>query len=254
MLTTNIATIPFSVAGLIGLFVWKPLRRFRILAWMAVIPFLLFTVAQGRSYYTAPLFPMLIAAGATCILGLLESKDAMRKVVVAVAIPIMLIAGAAFAAVVLPIAPVGSSWWRTALETNGDLREEFGWQEMTAEVARIWETLSDDERRRTAIFASNYGEAGAINLYGPKYGLPPAISGVNSFWARGYGEIPPDTVIVLGSRRERLEERFEWVSVAGQIPNPLGIANEESQRPEIYICRRPKEPWHVLWPKIRSFG
>ena len=251
---SNVVTIPFWISGLVALFVWEPLRRFRILGWMAVIPFLLFTVAQGRSYYTGPLYPMLIAAGAVWLFGLLESTKFAKKLAVAITVPIMLIAGAVFAAVVIPIAPVGSNWWRTALDINGDLREEFGWPEMTAEVARIWETLTEDERRRTAIYASNYGEAGAINLYGPRYGLPRAISGVNSFWARGYGDIPPETVIVLGSRRERLEERFELVSVAGQIPNPLGIANEESQRPEIYICRQPKQPWQELWPKIRSFG
>ena len=253
-ISANIVTIPLWIAGLIALFFWKPLKHFRILGWMAVIPLLLFTVAQGRSYYTAPLYPMLIAPGATFLTALLETKLFARKLAVAVAVPILVIAGVVFAAVVTPIAPVGSNWWRTALETNGDLREEFGWPEMTAEVAKIWETLSEDERSRTAIYASNYGEAGAINLYGPKYGLPRAISGVNSFWARGYGDPPPETVIVLGSRREHLEERFELVNVAGQIPNPLGIANEESQRPEIYICRRPKQPWHELWPKIRSFG
>ena len=249
----NIATIPFWIAGVIALFVWKPLRRFSILGWMAVIPFLLFIFAQGRSYYTGPLYPMLIAAGATCLFSLADKKGAQKWAIVAAAL-MLFIGGGLMIAISVPIAPVGSNWWRKALEINGDLREEFGWQEMTAEVARIWETIPEDERNRTAIYASNYGEAGAINLYGPQYGLPQAISGVNSFWERGYGGTPPETVIVLGSRRERVEERFELVSVAGQIPNPLGISNEESQRPEIYICRRPKQPWHELWPKIRSFG
>lgn len=250
----NIATVPFWIAGLISLFFWKPLARFRILGFMAVVPMLLFAVAQGRSYYTAPLFPMLIAAGTTLMISLVEQKNIARKLVLASALSMMLIAGGYVVAIVTPMAPVGSNWWRHALEANGDLREEFGWSEMTAEVARIWETLPEAERQRTVIYGSNYGEAGAINLYGPRYGLPKAISGVNSFWERGYGDKEPDTVIVLGSLRERLDERFESVTFAGRMPNPLGIDNEESRRPEIYICRRPKAPWHVVWPQIRSFG
>lgn len=252
--SANLATIPFWVAGLVALFFWAPLLRFKILGWMALIPLLLFIIAQGRSYYTAPLYPMLIAAGATCLLALAKQRRSVEKWVLAATVPVMAIGGGLVASVVIPIAPVGSNWWRQALAINGDLREEFGWPEMVAEVARIWETIPGSERPRTAIYCSNYGEAGAINLYGPRYGLPKAISGVNSFWARGYGDPPPETVIVIGSLRDRLEERFESVEVAGNIPNPLGIANEESQRPEIFICRRPKESWSDLWPRIRSFG
>jgi hypothetical protein len=121
-------------------------------------------------------------------------------------------------------------------------------------VVRVWNTIPEPERARTAILCSNYGLAGAINLYGPPHGLPPAISGVNSFWARGYGAPPPETVIVLGGRRERLDQRFESVVHAGRVPNPLDIANEESERPDIYICRQPRENWQEMWPKLRSFG
>jgi len=54
--------------------------------------------------------------------------------------------------------------------------------------------------------------------------------------------------------RARLEQLFESVVVAGRVPNPLGVDNEESHRPYIYICRRPREPWSSLWPKLRAFG
>ena len=171
-----------------------------------------------------------------------------------VAVPALLLAGGAFAAVVTPLAPVGSRWWRAALEVNADLREELGWPELVAQVARVWETVPEAERARTAVYCANYGEAGAVNLYGPRYGLPRAISGINSFWERGYGEQPPETVIVLGGSRERLEQRFESVVLAGRVPNPLSIANEEAGRPDIYVCRRPRESWSELWPKLRSFG
>src|SRR5436305_7266606 len=100
------------------------------------------------------------------------------------------IGGAGVAAMILPIAPVGSKWWRRALQENGDLREEFGWPALAQEVARVWQTIPPRDRLHAAIYCANYGEAGAIDLYGPRHGLPPAISGVNSFWARGYGDPP----------------------------------------------------------------
>src|SRR5262249_50834750 len=160
------------IAGLIALFAAAGFRRFRILGWMAVASFVLFAIAKGRDYYTAPLYPMLLAAGAT---WLLQTRPGAQKWVMMSAVPLFLLAGGIVAAIVLPIAPVGSQWWKRALTINGDLREEFGWPETVAEVARIQDTLPENERARTAILCANYGEAGAINLYGSRYGLPPAI-------------------------------------------------------------------------------
>ncbi|HMD34866.1 MAG TPA: hypothetical protein VKH42_07855, partial [Vicinamibacterales bacterium] len=105
-----------------------------------------------------------------------------------------------------------------------------------------------------AIFCANYGEAGAINLYGPRYGLPQALSGTNSFWGRGYGNPPPQTVIVLGYSREWAERHFADVRAGGRVPNPWHLQNEESERPDIWICHGLKEPWPQFWKDRRSFG
>lgn len=250
----NPATVPLWAAGLFALFASPSLRRFRVLGWMAVTPLFIFVVARGREYYSAPLYPMLLAAGAVCLLGFLKARGFAERRAMAFAVPVLLLAGAAVAAVATPAAPVGSRWWRQALAVNADLREEFGWPELVAEVARVWETIPEAERGRAAVYCANYGEAGAVNLYGPRHGLPQAISGINSFWARGYGSPPPETVVVLGGRREQLEQRFESVTLAGRVPNPLGVENEESRRPDIYLCRRPRQNWAELWPKLRAFG
>ena len=250
----NATTIPIWLTGLVALFIAPRFRTFRLLGIAVVITFVIFLLAEGRSYYTAPLFPVLLAAGAAQItLWAAQRTTAVRRTVIA-SLFLLIVIGSGVAAIALPIAPIGSKWWKTALEMNGDFREEFGWPEMTAEVARIWGTLPESERSRTAILCANYGEAGAINLYGPHHGLPPAISTVNSFWARGYGNPPPETVIALGRTRESLEQSFEQVTLAGRIPNPLGIENEESQRPEIYLCRKPRRPWSEVWPSARRFG
>ena len=74
----------------------------------------------------------------------------------------------------------------------------MGWSAPCCTVAKIYASLPAEEQAVTGILTGNYGEAGAINLYGPAYGLPQAISGMNSYWLRGFGDPPPQTVIVLG--------------------------------------------------------
>jgi len=121
---------------------------------------------------------------------------------------------------------------------------------MAREVDRIRASLPPEERVLSAALCANYGEAGALSLYGQT----PVLSGVNSFWARGYGDPPPRTLIAVGFDRAALERRFAEVSLAGRIPNPYGLENEESQRPEIYVCRGLLEPWPDFWRRLRSFG
>jgi len=107
------------------------------------------------------------------------------------------------AAIVLPIAPPGSSWWRFADKARGgDFNEEIGWPELVQTIASIRDSLPVQERSRLGILAAGSGQAGAINLYGPELGLPKAICGMNSHWLRGYGDPPPETVIVVGMTRD----------------------------------------------------
>ena len=254
LVTSNIIVAPLWAAGLVALMISTRLERFRILAVMAVVPFLLFLLARGRGYYMGPVYPMLLAAGAVELTHAVDRWSAPAKRAAYALIAIVLLAGSSAALVVLPVAPIGSSLFRFASAHNGDLKEEIGWPELVGEVTRIWRSIPPAERARTAIYCANYGEAGGVNLYGAENGLPNAISGVNSFWARGYGNPPPETVIVLGSTRERLERRYAEVTLAGRIPNPYQVPNEESECPEIFICRGIRIPWPKLWPQIRGFG
>jgi hypothetical protein len=88
--------------------------------------------------------------------------------------------------------------WDTVSDINGELKEMVGWPELVETVAGIYADLPSEERLHTGIMTDNYGELGAINLYGPDYGLPEAISPTNSYWLRGYGDPPPQTVIMVG--------------------------------------------------------
>jgi hypothetical protein len=98
-----------------------------------------------------------------------------------------------------PIAPINSPLWDFTIGVTDDLFTEMvGWQDLTMQVAEIYQSIPENEKARTVILAGNYGEAGALDLYGDEYGLPRIISGANSYWYRGYGNPEPETVIVVG--------------------------------------------------------
>jgi hypothetical protein len=223
---------------------------------MFVTPLLLFLVGKGRGYYLAPAYPMLYAAGVvSCEAWLRRFRPAWRATVIA-AFSVALLANIALvAAFFLPLAPINSRWWNAAVKFNGDLPEEIGWPELAQTVAQIRDSLSPEERAQVKILAGNYGEAGAINLYGTPLGLPPAICLTNSFWERGYGDPPPEILIVLGSSAEDLDGVFESCQLVGHITNREGVANEETiDHPDIFLCRHLRGSWPVLWQKNRRFG
>jgi len=251
----NVFTIPLWVAGLIGLLVSQGMRRYRVLAWTFLITVAIFLLAKGRSYYTAPAYPMLLAAGAVRFEARAAAWKTPARRLAWTGAACLLALGAALAAyLVVPIAPPGSGWFLAAARINTDYNEEIGWPNLVASVAYVYNSLPPAERAHAAILAANYGEAGALDLYGPDYGLPPAISGINSYWARGYGNPPPQTLVVLGFQPAFINQTFVSCSAAARITNPWGIHNEEASRPTIFLCRGLREPWPDFWKRFRYFG
>jgi hypothetical protein len=157
--------------------------------------------------------------------------------------------------VALPIMPVNSRWWKLASQVDTVLPEEIGWPELVETVAKIRDGLPEQDRVRLGILTGNYGEVGALNLYGAKYGLPRAISGVNSSWERGYGNPPPYTVIVVGYSREFLEKQFASCELVAHSWNRYGVANEETvEDPDLFVCRGLNGSWAEFWKKVRLFA
>ena len=255
-LKLTLLAFPLWLAGLYFYLGSKAGSRFRMLGWMYVVPLVLFIVAKGRGYYLGAAYPMLYAAGAVWGEQRLRSFSRVGAACVrtlawtALAADILLVG-----AIVIPPAPVNSALWKFASKNNGDLLEELGWPELVQTVAQIRDSLPADDRAHLGIMAGNYGEAGAINLYGPRYGLPQAISGINSFWPRGYGNPPPDTLIVVGLSHSFLQRNFANCQLAGHFPNPYGIENEESRdHPDIYVCRGLRQSWPDFWKDFQYYG
>jgi hypothetical protein len=252
MLCINVFATLLAVAGL-ALFLRD--KRYRMLAWMYLIPFALFWTGKGRGYYVSAAYPMLLAMGAAGGERWLTRLPKWGRLTIASAFFVGLAVGAAYiTAVIVPLAPSGPLR-SFALENNGDLREEFGWDELVKTVAGIRDSLPSDQQASVGVVVGNYGEQGAIEMLGPAYHLPPPISMTNSAWLRGYPTPPPTTLIVIGFSREAADHAFTGCRLAGHNGNSLGIKNEESEgHPDIFVCGAPRKPWPEFWRDYQAFG
>ncbi len=231
-------------------------QRFRALGWMFVVPLLLFFIAKGRFYYMAPAYPMLFAAGAVFWENWLSRRRPRAVRAGRIATWSALGAGAVFSAILMmPLAPIHSAGWRLTSKVHDNFREQIGWPQLAQTVAGIYAALPAAEKPHTAILVGNYGEAGAINLYGRPHGLPEVISGINTYWWRGYGAEPPEVVILVGSSRAAAERLARNIELAGHVTNPYGVQNEETRdHPDIFVCRDFKKSWPDFWRGFQHFG
>jgi hypothetical protein len=255
-LQITLFTLPQAILGLLFYFLSETGRRFRAVGCLYVIPLFTFLLAKGRGYYLAPAYPLLFAGGAVFGAELLAKLRPVWRISLRVVAWASVLTTSFFATVYfVPLAPADSAWWRRVFKINDDFREEIGWPELVEKLAQIRDSLGAQGHSRFGILAGNYGEAGAINLYGKEYGLPEPICGTNSFWARRYREPPPETLIVIGFSREFGERYFESCEVVGRITNKHGVANEETtDHPEILLCRHLRENWPEFWRKFRRYG
>lgn len=156
-------------------------------------------------------------------------------------------------ALMLPIAPINSPMWDTTADMVDLYVEQIGWPEFVQAVAEVHDKLPESEQAHTTIIAANPGAAGALNLYGPSYGLPEARSRANTGWLRGYGDETAQTVILVGFPSTP-SGYFEQCETAGRISNPYGVMTEEMERPNIYLCRELRHPWPDLWEILKLFA
>ncbi|HSB74208.1 MAG TPA: hypothetical protein VLC12_01085, partial [Terriglobales bacterium] len=229
--------------------------RYRLLAWMYLIPLALFVIGKGRGYYLAAAYPMLIAMGAVVAERWAGSLPRFwRRTAEFTFFTGLALCGVYFAALIVPLAG-GGRLKEFALRNNGDLREEIGWHQLVRTVAGIRDALPPEQRASTGILVGNYGEQGAVEILGRPYRLPAPISSTNSAWLRGYPQPPPSTLIVVGWSRQEVDSAFTSCRLAGHNSNSLGVRNEESEdHPDIFLCGPPRLPWPQFWKEIQNFG
>lgn len=256
---------PIWLCGLWRLLISRDGRPFRALGWAYVLALGTLLSTAGRFYYLLPAYPMLLAAGAVVIEGWLDRPRGgwIRPAYVT----LLAVTGIVFAPIAMPVLPpatlvryveiVGVSQPRLEDRRSSALpqlfADRFGWPEMVATVATVYHGLSPEERAKTAIYANDYGKAGAIDFYGPALGLPKAISGHLTYWYWGPREYSGEIVIVLGEHeRQRLEQYFSSVEEVASVGHPYAMA---SQHFRVYVCRGPKgRTFQELWPELKNWN
>jgi 4-amino-4-deoxy-L-arabinose transferase-like glycosyltransferase len=233
--------LPLVVAGAVWL--WRS-GTFRALAWTAILIELLFFAVGGKSYYPAPVYPLLYAAGAVWLERSVGSR-LLRRAWVAAAVVTTLV----LVPILLPVLPT-DVMARSGLLKVPTLAEMYGWPDLAHEVAAAYASLHPSERRGAMVLASNYGEAGALDLYGPGLGLPPVVSPHLTYYYWAPARMSPNVVIAVGYERQDLEPLFADVTEVGTISNSYGVANQEAGRP-IFVCRSPRRPLWQAWPSLK---
>jgi hypothetical protein len=132
------------------------------------------------------------------------------------------------------------------------LADRYGWPEMTAAVADVYDKLPAEDRAKACIYTLNYGEAGALNFFGPRYHLPQAISGHNTYWLWGPGSCTGQVVITVGFSQEDLTPAFASVTPAAKISCAHCMPEESDLT--VYVCRQPKAPLADLWKRAKHFN
>jgi hypothetical protein len=122
---------------------------------------------------------------------------------------------------------------------------------MVATVAQVYHDLPSDIRHRTAIFGQNYGQAGAVDLFGPKYGLPPAISGHQNYFLWGPRDYTGESVIVMQGQQQELERRFAGVQRVASVYHPYSMPYQHF---DVFYCRGLKQPLKAIWPQLKKWN
>jgi Dolichyl-phosphate-mannose-protein mannosyltransferase len=234
--------------------------RFRALGWTYVVMAAEFIILHGKAYYIGPIYPTLFAAGAVQIEDFVAESRLEAAIVATLATFAIIIAPMA-----IPILPVETfikyqrllhiepprTETRKLAELPQLYADMFGWKNMTATVARVYNSLPPQERAEAAIFASNYGEAGAIDFFGPRYGLPKAISGHMNYYLWGPRNYSGKIVIAIGGHEQRYRQLFASVEQAATIQSKYAMPDENDL--PVFILRDPKLPLNQLWPMTKQY-
>jgi hypothetical protein len=264
ILTMNPLTFPLWLAGLYYYFFTQEGKPYRVFGWAFVILYVMFTLSHAKLYFLSPAYPMLFAAG-----SLVVERIAGRPYgnwLKPVYVSLLVLVGLLLAPIAMPILPPVisgrlSTLIGTSVNTKVENREtgllpqqladRFGWDTMAATVAQVYRNLPQNERPQACILMENYGEAGAINLYGPQYQLPQAISGHNTYYLWGPGKCTGEVVISVGYHFDQLQTVFESVKQVATIHCKYCMPEEDGI--PVYISRHLKAPIRAIWPTVKHF-
>jgi hypothetical protein len=236
-------------------------KRYRVLGATYVAFLAIMMALHGKNYYLAPIYPMLFAAGGVFWENLIAAHSRLRWVK-GVLPRVLIVSGVIAFPLVLPILPpdkivpymqaLGVATPRTETHMSSTLPEhfadEFGWPEMVAQVAQIYNAMPADERAKTAILAGNYGSAGAIDFFGPRYGLPPSISAHQNYYYWGFRQYTGESLIMLNWQ---LADAQYWCNSVEEGPKMADPYTMSWEHYTVLTCHGLKKPLAEAWPHFK---
>jgi hypothetical protein len=267
VMVMNPVAAPLWAAGLAWALFARAGRVFRALGLVYVILFVLFVVLRAKFYFLAALYPFLLAGGAVWAEGLVARRGV--RTILCVYTGLIMVSGMGLASYAMPLLPL-DVFIRLASRTSGDLgvRQErhrtnvlpqhfadrFGWEELAGKVVAVYRRLSPGDQAKACIFASNYGEAGAIRFFGKRLApdLPPVLSGhgQNFYW--GFGACTGEVMILVGLSQEDLARLFESHEMVDRTQCEHAMPHENNL--PIFVARGLKVPLREIWPTVGRFN
>jgi len=248
---------PIWLAGLYFYLFSRRGKRYRMIGIIYVSIFILLILQHTRAYYLAVAYPMLFAGGAVLIESFVERGKWRGRILKPVIVTALVAGTAIMSPGFLPVMP--PEQFLALRESMGEpaevpqiLADRLCWEEFVAEIARVYETLPEENRSECVITTNLYHSAGAIDFYGKKYGLPPARSNHNNYWLWGPGDTSWDVVIVVGVPKASLENMFGEIVEAGRTSCEYTDRFSRNDSP-IYICREPKHLITEVWAGAKKF-
>jgi len=252
-----IAAAPLWICGLAWLAIARTARTWRFVAFTYLVFLALMMAMHAKDYYVAPIYPVLFAAGAVFHVRLTRRNWTALAYAATLAVFFCCISAPIMLTLLPPeqyvafAARLGASKTQSLKFTSPlpeFLSDRFGWPEMVSGFATRYKALSPAERAQTAIFCGNYGEASAVNILGPKYGLPTAISGNQNYFYLGPNGYTGASVLTLGSKRENYTQTFDEVIDLGTFDAPWTLDLEHQH---YFWLRHRKRPYAADWEKFK---
>jgi hypothetical protein len=240
-----------------------PVARAFAVAWLVLMA--VFLVLHGKPYHPSGVYPILLALGAQRIEAWTRGATLPASIVRPATLAGVAILGVLAAPFTLPVLPApafaryekaigfmpstGERLPPTALPQY--YADMFGWPQMAAKVAAVYRSLPPQDRARAVFYGENYGEAAAIDVFGRRLGLPPAISGNNQYFLWGPRGHDGSVMIIVGGDPEHYANLFRRFDVVGRIEAPYAMPSETDQ--PIYVLRDIKTPLAAFWPTVKNY-
>jgi 4-amino-4-deoxy-L-arabinose transferase-like glycosyltransferase len=249
-----------------GLWAYGREREVRVVGVSCIVALGIILAFRGKAYYLLPVYPALVGAGAAWTERATQppARAAARygMLVRAAAIAIVVAYGALALPFGLPVlSPAAMARYAAAgpkagVTTNTDrvlrLPQDYAdmlhWRERVLAVAHVYDALPPAERAEAVIGATNYGEAGAIDYYGPSLGLPNAICGCGSYWFFGPGSKRGEVLVTIGVQEAQLRQLYHRVTPAGRVVDTLAVPEEQDA--PLYVSTEPVRTLQDLWPAL----